>query len=80
MSQNRDTLFIKIAIKNGKLTPEHGEKILATLFKAFVSTKANGTGLGLAIVRKIVEAHGGSIDVHNSTLGGARFELRLPSA
>ena len=55
------------------------ESVLATLFKPFVSTKTNGTGLGLAIARKVVEAHEGTIDVHNSPLGGARFELRLPA-
>ena len=54
--------------------------ILATLFKPFVSTKTNGTGLGLAIGRKVVEAHGGSIAVGNSPLGGARFEIRLPTS
>jgi PAS domain S-box-containing protein len=55
------------------------ENLLATLFKPFVSTKAGGTGLGLAIVRKVVEAHGGTVGVHNSPLGGARFELGLPA-
>ena len=48
-----------------------------TVFKAYVSSKANGTGLGLAIVRKIVEAHGGTIEARSSPLGGARFEIRL---
>lgn len=56
------------------------DSILKTLFRPFVSTKSNGTGLGLAITRKIVEAHGGSIEVHNSPLGGARFEVLLPAA
>lgn len=54
------------------------ESVRSTLFKAFTSTKATGTGLGLAIARKVVEAHDGTIDVHDSPLGGARFELSLP--
>ncbi|MEA5409817.1 PAS domain S-box protein [Haloarculaceae archaeon H-GB2-1] len=41
------------------------------------STCAEGTGLGLAIVRGIVEAHGWTIDVCESDLGGARFEITL---
>jgi hypothetical protein len=37
-----------------------------------------GTGLGLAIARDFVELHGGSIEVADSSLGGARFTVRLP--
>jgi signal transduction histidine kinase len=39
---------------------------------------AGGSGLGLAIVREIVAAHGGTISVGTSPLGGARFEVVLP--
>ena len=39
-----------------------------------------GSGLGLAIVREIVRGHGGEVTVGDSTLGGARFEIRLPGA
>ncbi len=53
------------------------EAVLITLFKPFVSTKTNGTGLGLAIARKVVEAHGGTIEVRSSPLGGALFEIRI---
>ncbi|GAB2859623.1 sensor histidine kinase [Nocardioides pacificus] len=41
---------------------------------------AGGSGLGLAIVREIVAAHGGSVGVAVSALGGARFVVRLPGA
>ena len=37
-----------------------------------------GSGLGLAIVRQVVEAHGGSVTVADSPLGGAAFTLRIP--
>jgi len=40
---------------------------------------SGGTGLGLAIVRETVQAHGGSVRVGASDLGGARFEVRLPA-
>lgn len=39
---------------------------------------AGGSGLGLAIVAEIVTAHGGTITVGTSPLGGARFEVVLP--
>lgn len=41
---------------------------------------AGGSGLGLAIVAQLVAAHGGSVRVRDSALGGARIEVRLPRA
>jgi signal transduction histidine kinase len=37
-----------------------------------------GSGLGLALARRITEAHGGTLSVSPSPLGGARFTLSLP--
>ena len=39
---------------------------------------AGGSGLGLAIVAGVAAAHGGTVSVGDSPLGGARFALRLP--
>jgi nitrogen fixation/metabolism regulation signal transduction histidine kinase len=51
-----------------------------TIFDPYVTTKHDGTGLGLAIVKKILVDHGGTVDVLDSPLGGARFRLRVPRA
>ena len=59
---------------DGPGIPEHKRE---DVFRPFVTTKSQGTGLGLAICRKIVEEHGGSIDLGASPLGGARFTIRL---
>lgn len=44
------------------------------------SRDVGGSGLGLAIVAAVASRHGGSIAALESPLGGARLELRLPSA
>lgn len=40
---------------------------------------AGGSGLGLAIVKEVVAAHGGTVVVSSSPLGGARFTVHLPA-
>jgi signal transduction histidine kinase len=39
-----------------------------------------GLGLGLAICRRIVDGHGGTIDVGDRAGGGARFVVQLPAS
>lgn len=45
------------------------------IFDQGYSTNDGGTGLGLSIVKDIVEAHGWSINVTESEMGGVRFEI-----
>ncbi|HET6364548.1 MAG TPA: ATP-binding protein, partial [Nitrospirota bacterium] len=48
------------------------------IFDPFFTTKTGGTGLGLAIVERIIEDHGGTIDVESETGRGTKFRIRLP--
>jgi len=51
---------------------------LDRVFNPFFSTKERGTGLGLALTQKIVEDHGGAIDVRSVLGAGALFRIVLP--
>ena len=53
-------------------------ELRSAIFDPYVTHTAGGTGLGLAIVKKIVVEHGGTIDVDDSPLGGARISIVLP--
>ena len=52
---------------------------LARIFQPFHTSKEDGTGLGLAISKKVVEAHGGAIDVESVPGQGTTFLISLPS-
>lgn len=51
----------------------------ARIFDALFTTRAKGTGLGLALCKKIVERHGGEIELLPSEGRGARFRVWLPT-
>ena len=42
-------------------------------------TQASGSGLGLAIVQRVVQLHGGSIDIADAAGGGAAITVVLPA-
>jgi len=48
------------------------------LFTLFFTTKPNGTGFGLAVAKKIVERHGGTIEIASEVGKGTRVTIALP--
>jgi signal transduction histidine kinase len=59
--------------------PGLAPKARENLFRPFAgSTRQDGTGLGLAIAREVMRAHGGDIQLRESTGLGTTFALILP--
>ena len=54
------------------------EELASRVFEPFVSG-GRGTGLGLAFVRHVATAHGGIVSTTPGAMGGARFEICLPT-
>ena len=58
--------------------------LLPRVFEPYVTSKTKGTGLGLAIVKKIIEEHGGTLELRDAPVmegcvhSGAMAEIRLP--
>lgn len=66
------------------IVQDNGEGISAdefeTIFTVFESSKGNrGTGLGLPVSRKILQEHGGDIEVSSTPGSGSKFELFFPA-
>ena len=55
------------------------EETLAKVFRAFYTTKQGGSGLGLPTARKIIEAHGGTIDIESTPGRGTKVTIWLPA-
>jgi signal transduction histidine kinase len=51
---------------------------LQRIFEPFYTTKPDGTGLGLAVTRKIIEGHGGTLDIESEAGKGTIVSVKLP--
>jgi hypothetical protein len=66
----------------GDSGPGVAAELVGRIFDPFFTTKepGRGTGLGLAIVQRLIEDHGGRVDVARAREGGAAFVVTLPPA
>jgi signal transduction histidine kinase len=54
------------------------ESVRDKIFQPFFSTKEEGTGLGLSIATRIIEDHGGQLELESKKNEGATFIITLP--
>ena len=60
------------------IDPKYHQKIFDVFQRINETAAGNGIGLGLSLAKKIVEKHGGTIDVHSDGNLGTKFVVRLP--
>jgi two-component system, LuxR family, sensor kinase FixL len=84
--QGRGTITVSLAATDGwhhitiaDAGPGIPHEVRANLFRPFKTTKARGTGLGMATAKRLVELHGGRIDVVCPERGGTAVTVHLPS-
>jgi two-component system, NtrC family, nitrogen regulation sensor histidine kinase GlnL len=70
----RAAAVVEIVDRGPGISPE----VQAQLFNPFFTTKAAGAGLGLPISQRIVEEHGGAIEVQSQAGEGSTFRVLLP--
>jgi len=68
-------LLVAVADDGEGMSPEVRQQALTPFF----TTRAEGTGLGLPLVSRIVEQHGGSIELQATPGGGATVTLAFPA-
>ena len=73
--QERDFVKVQVSDTGVGIRQDH----LNSIFDPFFTTKPQGTGLGLSIVYRIVEEHGGEIDVESELGKGTTFVVLLPT-
>jgi len=74
-SEDSEPVVVIRMADNGPGVPE---SIQEKLFQPFFSTKEEGTGLGLSIATRIIEEHGGWLDLKSREGEGATFIITLP--
>lgn len=77
VQENEEEAIITVEDDGKGIPDENKEKIFEEGFK---SGDAAGTGLGLHLVKRITESYGGSIEVKDSELGGAKFITRVKTS
>ena len=80
VSTSEDRERRRIVISFADNGPGISQEAASKIFEPFFTTKGTGTGLGLPITKKIIEGHGGSIEVESEPGNGATFKVLLPVA
>ncbi len=74
--REQDMAVMEVTDDGPGIPPE----LMPKIFDLYFTTKTTGSGIGLAMTYRIVQMHGGSMDVRSEVGQGAAFTIRLPIA
>ncbi len=81
----RGEILVQTSVRGGAVRvdvtdtgPGIRPEVLPRIFEAYFSSKKTGTGLGLPIAKRIVEEHGGILEVFTEVGKGTRFAMWFP--
>lgn len=75
-AEGQDELRLHVIDTGPGIPPDKMERI----FEPYFTTKAGGTGLGLPTARRLIEAHGGRLEVHSEPGMGTDFTVVIPAS
>ena len=80
-SESAPVVEIRVADRGPGIPADEQAHIFEPFFRgrSALQDQIHGTGLGLNLAKKIVEAHGGSIQVKSVVMKGSEFVVRLPA-
>lgn len=94
MAKQPEGVARELILRTGARTVEDGEdiavlhvidtgpgiptEVMERVFDPYFTTKSGGSGLGLPAARRIIEAHGGALEVHSEPGRGTDFVVSLP--
>ncbi len=73
--REHDIAVISVADEGSGIAPE----LMPRIFELYFTTKPKGSGIGLAMTYRIVQMHGGAIEVQSEEGSGTVFTMRLPA-
>jgi signal transduction histidine kinase len=74
LERRNGTARISVQDNGPGIPPE----LLGAIYEMHFTTKSGGTGVGLYVARSVMQAHGGTIEVHSTPRHGTSFTLTLP--
>ncbi len=80
--KDQPAVEVRISDRGPGIPADELDQIFDAFFRgrSAVQDQVHGTGLGLNLAKRIVEAHGGSIQVKSEPMKGTEFTVRLPAA
>lgn len=82
---HKGQIVVKLAVRNEYAAisiidngPGIAPETLKNIFRPFFTTKGHGTGLGLSLARRMIEDHGGRIEVSSAVGQGTTFVVLIP--